>query len=147
MIARNRRARFDFDLGDRFEAGLVLTGSEVKSLRQGKASLAGSWIRIDDAGEAWLVGAHIPEYAQAGYAGHDPTRRRKLLLHRRELERLAHEVSAAGVTLVPLTLYFRDGLAKLEFAIGRGRAKHDKRRALAERDAERHIERAARRRR
>ena len=142
LIVQNRRARFDYHLGDRFEAGLVLTGTEVKSLRAGKASLAEAWVKIDESGEAWLMQAHIPEYPHGGYTNHDPVRRRKLLLHRAELDRLAQAVAAKSVTLVPTRLYFREGKAKLEFAVARGKAKHDKRHDLATRDAQREVERA-----
>ena len=141
-VATNRRASYDFHLGDRFEAGLVLTGSEVKSLRSGRASLVGAWVRIDPAGEAWLMQCHIPEYERGGYANHEPIRPRKLLLHRRELDRLGREVAARGSTLVPLRIVFRDGLAKLELAVGRGKDAGDKRRAVAERDARREAESA-----
>lgn len=146
LIADNRRARFDYDLGDRYEAGLVLTGTEVKSLRQGKASLAQAWVKVDDAGEAWLMQAHIPEYEQGSIHNHHPTRERKLLLHRHELDRLARAVDQQGATLVPTRLYWRDGRAKLEVAVAEGRRQHDKRRLLKERDAQREIERALRRR-
>jgi SsrA-binding protein len=147
LVAQNRRARFDYHLEDRYEAGMQLQGTEVKSLRDGKASLAEAWIKIDDAGEAWLMQAHIPEYAYGNRNNHDPTRERKLLLHARELERLAHAVSAKGVTLVPLRLYFRRGKAKLEFAVGRGKNVADKRRTVAQRDVKREIDRELKRRR
>lgn len=147
VIAQNRRARYDFHLGDTYEAGLVLRGTEVKSLRDGKASLAEAYVGIDNHGEAWLIGAHIPEYSHGNIANHDPKRDRKLLLHAYQLERLAHETAAKGVTLVPLRLYFRAGRAKLEFAVGSGKATHDKRRDIAKRDAQREIDRALRQRR
>jgi SsrA-binding protein len=147
QIVTNRRARFDYHLDDRFEAGLVLQGTEVKTLRNGKGSLQEAWVKIDDAGEAWLMQAHIPEYAFGNINNHDPTRPRKLLLHARELEKLAHEVSAKGVTLVPLRLYFRHGRAKLEFALGRGKNVADKRQTEKERDAKREIDRALKQRR
>ncbi len=147
LIAGNRRARFDYHLDDRYEAGLVLQGTEVKSLRGGKGSLAEAWVKIDRDGEAWLMQAHIPEYAFGNRNNHDPVRPRKLLLHRRELDKLAHAVAAKGVTLVPLRLYFRDGRVKLEFAVGRGKNVADKRRTAAERDAKRDIERALKQRR
>ena len=147
LVAQNRRARFDYHLDDRYEAGMQLQGTEVKSLRDGKASLAEAWIKIDDKGEAWLMQAHIPEYAFGNRNNHDPTRERKLLLHARELERLAHAVSAKGVTLVPLRLYFRHGKAKLEFAVGRGKNVADKRRTAAQRDVKREIDRELKRRR
>ncbi|MDP9021471.1 MAG: SsrA-binding protein SmpB [Actinomycetota bacterium] len=141
-VAVNRRARYDYDLGDRYEAGLVLEGTEVKSLRQGKASLAQAWVKIDESGEAWLMQAHIPEYQYGHRRNHDPTRPRKLLLKRRELDRLAGEFHKTGSALVPTELYFRDGYAKLAFAVGGGKDKHDKRRDLARRDAQREVERA-----
>ena len=147
LVVQNRRARFDYQLEDRYEAGLVLQGTEVKSLRDGKASLAEAWVKIDDVGEAWLVQAHIPEYPFGNRNNHDPTRERKLLLHGRELERLQHAVGAQGVTLVPTRLYFRGGKAKLEFAVGRGNNVADKRRDMAARDAKRDIERELKRRR
>lgn len=147
LVAQNRRARFDFHLEDRYEAGLQLQGTEVKSLRDGKASLAEAWVKINENGEAWLMQAHIPEYAYGNRNNHDPTRERKLLLHARELDRLAHAVSAKGVTLVPTRLYFRHGKAKLEFAVGRGKNVADKRRTAAHRDAKREIDRELKRRR
>jgi SsrA-binding protein len=147
LIVSNRKARFDYFLDDRYEAGLVLTGTEVKSLRDGKGSLVEAWVKIDDAGEAWLMQAHIQEYAFGNRNNHDPTRPRKLLLHRRELDELAHAVAAKGVSLVPTRLYFRDGRAKLEFAVGRGKNVADKRQTSKERDAKREIDRAMKTRR
>ena len=141
LVAENRRARHDYELLERVEAGLVLTGTEVKSLREGRASLARAYAEIRD-GEAWLVGAHIASYASAGYATHDPDRDRKLLLHRREIDRLAGRVAERGLTLVPTRLYFKDGRAKVEIALARGKEKRDKRRDIAKREAERAIERA-----
>jgi SsrA-binding protein len=147
LIVSNRRARFDYHLDDRFEAGLVLQGTEVKSLRGGKGSLAEAWVKIDDTGEAWLMQAHIPEYEYGNRFNHDPVRPRKLLLHRRELDQLQHAVAAKGVTLVPTRLYLRDGKVKLEFAVGRGKNVADKRQTAAKRDAQREIERALKQRR
>lgn len=147
LAVQNRRARFDYQLDDRFEAGLVLVGTEVKTLRGGKGSLAEAWVKVDPSGEAWLMQAHIPEYAFGNRNNHDPVRPRKLLLHRRELDRLRHAVGAKGVTLVPTRIYFKDGLAKLEFAIGRGKDVADKRAAAAERDAKRDMDRALKERR
>jgi SsrA-binding protein len=147
LIVSNRRARFDYHLDDRYEAGLVLQGTEVKSLRGGKGSLAEAWVKIDPVGEAWLMQAHIPEYEFGNRFNHDPTRPRKLLLHRRELDKLARAVGAQGVTLVPTRLYFRDGKAKLELAVGRGKNVADKRQTAAKRDAQREIERALKHRR
>jgi SsrA-binding protein len=142
IAAQNRRASFDYFLDDRFEAGLVLQGTEVKTLRGGKGSLAEAWVKIDGDGEAWLMQAHIPEYEFGNRNNHDPVRPRKLLLHRTEIDRLAHEVGAQGVTLVPTKLYFKQGRAKLEFAVGRGKNVADKRQAAAKKDAKRDIERA-----
>ena len=141
LIADNRRARHDYHLTDRVEAGLQLTGTEVKSLREGKATLQRSYAEIRD-GEAWLVGAHIPEYTQGSYTNHDPDRARKLLLHRREIDRLYGQVREKGFTLIPTRLYFKNGRAKVEIALARGKDVRDKRRDIAERDARRQMERA-----
>lgn len=142
IVAQNRRARHDYEILDTVEAGLVLAGSEVKSLREGKAQLRDAYARIDD-GELWLFSAHIPPWLFAsGFGAHDPERRRKLLLHRREIESLGARVAQDGLTLVPLALYFREGRAKVELALARGRRTYDKRHALAERDARREQERA-----
>ena len=146
LIADNRRARFDYELLERVEAGLQLTGTEVKSLREGRASLAQSYAEIRD-GEAWLLGAEIQTYDQGNRANHDPTRARKLLLHRREIDSLYGTVRERGLTLVPTRLYWRDGKAKVELAVARGKERADKRRAIAERDAKRQMERALRARR
>ncbi len=142
IAAQNRRATFDYHLEDRYEAGLVLQGTEVKTLRGGKGSLAEAWVKVDGGGEAWLMQAHIPEYEFGNRNNHDPTRPRKLLLHRTEIDRLSHEVGAQGVTLVPTKVYFKEGRAKLEFAVGRGKNVADKRQASKERDAKREIDRA-----
>ncbi len=147
LIVSNRKARHDYHLDDRYEAGLVLQGTEVKSLRGGKGSLVEAWVKIDERGEAWLMQAHIPEYAFGNRNNHDPTRPRKLLLHRRELDELGHAVAAKGVSLVPTRLYLRGGQIKLEFAIGRGKNVADKRQTAKERDAKREIERAMKERR
>ena len=141
VIATNRRARHDYALLDTYEAGLVLTGTEVKSLRSGKASLVDAYASVDG-GEAWLVNAHIPEYVQGTWTNHEPRRTRKLLLHRREIERLAAGLRESGLTVVPLQLYFREGKVKVEVALGRGKRAYDKRRDLAERDANRDMQRA-----
>jgi SsrA-binding protein len=146
LIAENRRARHDYHLLDRFEAGLALTGTEVKSLRDGRVSLSQAYADVRD-GEVWLVGARIDEYAQGNIANHDPDRDRKLLLHRREIESLIGKVQQQGLTLVPIRLYFKNGRAKLELALARGKEQRDKRRDIAKRDAQREIERALRRRR
>jgi SsrA-binding protein len=147
LIVSNRRASFDYFLEDRYEAGLALVGTEVKTLRNGKGSLAEAWVKIDPQGEAWLMQAHIPEYEFGNRNNHDPVRPRRLLLHRREIDRLGHEVAAKGVTLVPTRLYFREGRAKLEFAVGRGKNVADKRQTAAKRDADREIQRALKSRR
>jgi SsrA-binding protein len=141
LIAENRRARHDYHLLERVEAGIALTGTEVKSLRQGGASLQRAFGDVRD-GEIYLVGAHIAEYAQGNLANHDPDRDRKLLLHRREIDSLAGKVQERGLTLIPTRLYFKDGRAKIELALARGKEARDKRRAIAERDARRQIERA-----
>jgi SsrA-binding protein len=141
-IASNRRARRDYDIIDTFECGMMLVGSEVKSLRAGKAQLKDSYARVDD-GEVWLLGMHIPPYSHAhGVDGHDPERRRKLLLHRWEIDELVGRTRQDSLTLVPLSLYFKDGRVKLELALARGRKRYDKRHAIAERDANRETERA-----
>jgi SsrA-binding protein len=146
LIAENRRARHDYHLLERLEAGLTLTGTEVKSLRAGQATLQRAFADIRD-GEVWLVGAHIPEYAQGNVANHDPDRDRKLLLHRREIDSLLGKVREKGLTLVPTKLYFKNGRAKVEIAVARGKEQRDKRRDLAERDARRQIDRAMKERR
>jgi SsrA-binding protein len=142
-ISVNRRARFDYDIEETFEAGLVLTGTEVKSLRDGKASLVEAFATVRG-GEAWLVQATIPEYAFGNRQNHDPTRRRKLLLHRREIERCEKFTQEQGRTLVPMELYWKDGRAKLLIGLGTGKKTHDKRADMAERDAKRQIQRALR---
>jgi SsrA-binding protein len=139
-IARNRRALFDYEIVERLEAGLVLLGSEVKALREGGATIAEAYVVVR-AGEAWLIGAHIADYPNAP-EGHDPGRTRKLLLHRREIERLSSDLAQKGLAVVPLRLYFKDGRAKLELGVGRGRAHHDKRHAIREREDRREAERA-----
>jgi len=145
-IARNRRAYHDYHIEDTYEAGLVLTGTEVKSLRAGRASLADGFAQITD-GEVWLHNVHIPEYTQGTWTNHTPRRIRKLLLHRKEIDRLAAKISEQGLTLIPLSLYFKDGRAKVELALARGKRTYDKRHDLAERDAAREVDRALRRRR
>src|SRR6202162_5041448 len=140
LIVDNRRARHDYHLLDRVEAGLVLMGTEVKALRDGKATLQQAYVDVRD-GEGWLVGLHVPEYLQGNRANHDPDRPRKLLLHRREIDRLYAQVREKGMTLVPTRLYFKDGKGKAEIAVARGKELRDKRRAVADRDARRQIER------
>ena len=137
LIADNSRARHDYHLSDRIEVGIELTGTEVKSLRDGRVELQ----------QAYLVGAHIDEYAQGNVANHDPDRDRRLLLHRREIDRLAGVTRERGVTLIPTRLYFKDGRVKLELAVAKGKETRDKRRDLAERDAKRQMERALKARR
>ncbi|SPT53817.1 SsrA-binding protein [Actinomyces bovis] len=141
-IARNKKASHDYFIEDRFEAGLVLTGTEVKALRMGRASLTEAWIEFDRYGEAWLQGAHIPEYLQGTWNNHTPRRKRKLLLHRTELTKLATRVQAKGYTVVPLELYFLGGRAKLEIALARGKQDWDKRQALREAQDNREAQRA-----
>jgi SsrA-binding protein len=144
VVASNRRARHDYDLLEVFECGIVLQGSEVKSLRAGKAQLVDAYARVSD-GEAWLFGAHIPPWQFAtGFGAHDPDRRRKLLLHRHEIDELLGKTQQQPLTLIPLSLYFKDGKAKVSLALARGRKLHDKRRAIAERDAQREAARAVR---
>ena len=146
MIARNRRARHDYHIEEVYEAGLVLTGTEVKSLRAGRASLTDGFGQISDH-EVWLHNVHIPEYTQGTWTNHEPRRTRKLLMHRREFDKLASETTERGLTLVPLALYFKDGKAKVELALARGKRSYDKRQDLAARDAAREVDRALRRRR
>jgi SsrA-binding protein len=146
VIARNRRARHDYDIQDVLEAGLVLTGTEVKSLRAGRASLTDGFGEVTD-NEVWLHNVHIPEYAMGTWTNHEPRRTRKLLLHRKQIDRLAVATAERGLTLVPLSLYFKDGKAKVELAVARGKRTYDKRHDLARRDAAREIDRALRRRR
>ena len=146
VVASNRRARHDYTIEDVLEAGLVLTGTEVKSLRAGRATLTDGFALIID-GEIWLHGVHIPQYTQGTWTNHEPRRVRKLLLHRKEIDRLARLTTEGGLTLVPLSLYFSDGKAKIELALGRGKRTYDKRQELARRDAARDIDRALRRRR
>lgn len=144
-VATNRRARRDYEIIERFETGIVLTGAEVKSLRAGRASLAGAFGRVSD-GEVWIEGLHIPPYDHDGRREHDPSRARKLLMHRREIDRLVGKTEERGLALVPLRLYFTHGIAKLELALGRGRRTHEKRQVIAEREHRREMERALRRR-
>jgi SsrA-binding protein len=139
-VAENRRARHDYHFLERVEAGLVLHGSEVKSLRQGHAVLQRAYADARD-GELWLVGLHIPPYEQASVQPHDPDRDRKLLLHRRQIEQLSSKAAERGLTLVPTRLYFKDGRAKVELALARGKEGRDKRRDIAERETKRRIER------
>jgi SsrA-binding protein len=140
LITQNKKARHDYHIDDTFEAGLVLTGTEVKSLRAGRASLLDAYADITD-GEAWLHNAHIPEYTQGTWTNHAPRRKRKLLLHRGEIDKIARRVNERGLTVVPLALYFKDGRAKVEIGIARGKKHYDKRQAIARRDVEREVSR------
>ncbi len=144
LIASNRRARHEYFILEALEAGLALTGTEVKSLRAGRASLVEAYARVEH-DEVVLVGAHIPEYSHGNRQNHDPIRPRKLLLHRREIERLREGLELKGLTIVPLRLYWKNGRAKVEIALARGKKQHDKREDQAKREAEREMERAARR--
>jgi SsrA-binding protein len=146
VVASNRQARRDYDVLDSWEAGMVLQGSEVKSLRESKVQLADAYGRFDG-GEVWLVGLHISPYSHAaGHNGHDPDRPRKLLLNRREIDEIRTRVDQERLAIVPLALYFKDGRAKVEIAVGRGRRSYDKRHVIAERDAAREADRAMSRR-
>jgi SsrA-binding protein len=135
VAADNRRARFDYEIGEIFEAGIMLTGTEVKSLRTGKATIAESYGSVDHNGEVYLINANIPEYLQANRFNHEPKRQRKLLLKMREIVKLAQGVEREGMTIVPMKIYFNDrGRAKIEIALGRGKKLHDKRETSKERD-------------
>ena len=140
LVASNRKARHDYTIVDTYEAGIRLLGTEVKSLRAGRASLVDAFAQ-DKEGEIFLYGLHIPEYAQGTWTNHEPRRTRKLLLHRDEIRRLIGKTRESGLTLVPLSLYFSDGWAKVEIGLARGRKSYDKRDALAKRDADREISR------
>jgi len=145
LVASNRKARHDYLVEDVFEAGMVLTGTEVKSLRAGRASLVDGFAEVS-AGEVWLMGVHIPEYTAGTWTNHEPRRRRKLLLHTHEITRLAEATREWGLTIVPLSLYFLDGRAKVEIAVARGKKNYDKRQALRERQDNRDAARAMARR-
>jgi SsrA-binding protein len=145
VVAQNRKARHDYHIDDTYEAGLVLTGTEVKSLRAGRASLVDGFADMSD-GELWLRGVHIPEYTEGTWTNHEPRRARKLLLHRQEIDRLSARVQERGLTLVPLVLYFKDGRVKVEIGVGRGKKAYDKRQSLAKREADRETARAVGRR-
>ena len=140
LIAQNKKARHDYSIEDVYECGLVLTGTEVKSLRAGRASLIDGFAMIED-GELWLHGVHVPEYTEGTWTNHTPRRKRKMLVHRDEIKRLHAKVKEGGLTLVPLSLYFKDGKAKVELAVARGKKAHDKRASLMEKQAGREIER------
>ena len=141
LIAQNKKARHDYHIEDTYEAGLVLTGTEVKSLREGRASLVDGFAEVHER-EVWLHGVHIPEYTQGTWTNHAARRKRKLLLNRREIDRIESRVNERGLTMVPLSLYFKDGRAKVEIALAKGKKTWDKRQALAERQANREKEQA-----
>jgi SsrA-binding protein len=146
VIAQNKKARHDYSIEDVFECGIVLTGTEVKSLRMGRASLIDGFAMVDK-GELWLSGVHIPEYTQGTWTNHTPRRDRKLLVHAAEIRKLTARMKEGGLTLVPLSLYFKDGKAKIELAVAKGKKVYDKRAALMERQAGREVEREVSRRR
>jgi SsrA-binding protein len=141
LVAQNKKARHDYHIEDTFEAGMVLTGTEVKSLRAGRASLVDGFCEVDD-GEMWLHAVHIPEYSQGTWTNHTARRKRKLLLNRHEIDKIASRVNDKGFTVVPLSLYFKDGRAKVEIALAKGKKTWDKRHALAERQADREAQHA-----
>ena len=144
VVAKNRRAHFDYELGDRFEAGIVLIGSEVRSLRAHGADVTAAWVDIDSRGEAWVKDMKIPKLEHAAF-GHEEKRPRKLLLRRKEIEKLRGTVAREGLTLIVTLTYFKNGHAKLEFALAKGRKRHDKRHAIRDREVEREARQAARR--
>jgi SsrA-binding protein len=141
LVAQNKKARHDWSVLDTYEAGIALTGTEVKSLRQGRASLVDGFATVDR-GEVWLRNVHIPEYTEGTWTNHEPRRSRKLLLHKGEILRLVGKIKESGLSLVPLSLYFSDGKAKVEIALAKGKKAHDRRRDIAERDSNREIQRA-----
>ena len=145
VIAQNRKARHDYSIEDVFEAGMVLTGTEVKSLREGRATLTDGYAIVED-GEMWLLGVHIPVYDLGTWNNHEPRRPRKLLLRREEIRRITNKTKESGLTLIPLSMYFKDGYAKIEIALARGRKSYDKRHAIAERESKRETDRATGRR-
>lgn len=145
VVAKNRKASHEYFLLERYEAGIALMGSEIKSIRAGQISLKEAYVRVDGQ-EAWLMDAHVAPYDQASYNNHEPRRPRKLLLHRSEIRRLWDDVRQKGVTIIPLRVYLKDGLAKVEIAVAKGKKLYDKRQDIAKRDAEREIERQLRRR-
>ncbi len=140
LIAQNKKGRHDYFIDEVFEAGLVLIGTEVKSLRAGRATLTDGYASVED-GELWLSGVHIPEYNEGSWTNHEPRRKRKLLLHKREVSRLIGTLKEGGLTLIPLSLYFKDGKAKVEMGLARGKKAHDKRAALMEKQANREVDR------
>ena len=145
LIAQNRKARHDYTIEDVYEAGLVLMGTEVKSLRAGRASLVDGFAMVED-GEIYLHNVHIPEYNEGSWTNHAPKRRRKLLLNRNEINKISVKLKESGLTLIPLSMYFLDGRAKVEIGVARGRKNYDKRQAIAEKDAKREVSKATGRR-
>ncbi|MFT8358433.1 SsrA-binding protein SmpB [Bifidobacterium aquikefiri] len=143
-IATNRRARHDYEIEDHIEAGVALTGTEVKSLREGRASLAESFVSIDRRGEMWLENANIPEYLNGTWNNHAPKRKRKLLLHTREIAKMSRQTEAKGYTIIPLSIYFKDGRVKVEIALARGKREYDKRQSLREAQDKREAQRMMR---
>ncbi|MCU1528371.1 MAG: SsrA-binding protein [Frondihabitans sp.] len=141
VVATNRRARFDYLIDDTYEAGIVLTGTEVKALRQGRASLVDGYAFVD-AGEIWLDAVHIPEYTEGTWNNHSPRRKRKLLLHKEQIIKISHKTKEGGFTLVPMRIYFSDGRAKVELAVAKGKKEYDKRQTLRERTDRREADRA-----
>jgi SsrA-binding protein len=141
LVAKNKKARFDYELGERYEAGIVLKGTEVKSLRLGKGNLSDSYARIQD-GQVWLIGCHISAYPWAYYGNHEPERPRKLLLHKQEIRRLLGKVQEKGANLIPTSIYFKNGRAKVELALAKGKKTHDKRAAIKAREQKLEIARA-----
>ncbi len=142
VIAKNRRASFDYHLGERFEAGLVLTGTEIKSIRASKADLKRAYARPDENGEIWLMDMHISQYEQGNRENHEPERKRKLLLNRREIFKIEKALIDKGVTIIPTRLYLKNGLAKIEIALATGKKNYDKRQAIAKKDANRQVQRS-----
>ncbi|WP_281708224.1 SsrA-binding protein SmpB [Phaeobacter italicus] len=140
-VCQNRKARFEYSIEDTLEAGIVLTGTEIKSVRNHGVSLDGSYARVDD-GEVWLIDSNIAEYTEGNSFNHDPKRKRKLLLHRKEISKFADTAAQQGFALIPLSMYLKDGIAKIELAIAKGKKQHDKRQALKEKDAKREIREA-----
>jgi len=145
-IATNRKAYHNYHILEGMEAGIVLTGTEIKSIRAGKTSLSDAYVRPDSKGELWLLNAHIARYDSASYMSHEPTRPRKLLLHKKEIAGLTSKLAEKGLTLVPTRIYLKDSLAKVEIALAKGKRQYDKRETLARRDADREIERAVKKR-
>jgi SsrA-binding protein len=144
IVAQNRTASYNYELLDKFEAGMVLVGTEVKALREGKGTLREAYADVKS-GEVWLINSHIPEYQPGGFRNHEPLRKRKLLLHRREVDKLVVQTQQKGMTIVPLKIYFRDGMAKCELAVGKGKKFHDRRESERRKEAKREADDAIRR--